>query len=410
MTNNVGILNQGATSWRQSDGRNIFKISAEELKNMFNCEKSVETRLAEMNKDHNNIDGLLEKLQTNSSSGIMGDDRDLKRRTINFNENKKPTPVMPELSESIKEAFQDYILLIVAICAALSIITGMVYEPKTGWVEGTSIFIVLGIMITITSLNDWFKDRQFVNLLSKTKDEKVPVFRGKNGQMQTIDMWSLVVGDVIVLSVGDVVPADCIIIKSDTLSVVEPKTGEEINQARPKGVLNPFLLADSEVMTGNCLCVVACVGINSTRIKEEKKLDTLETDLQQKLFTLTKTFTFIGLISASVILITAIIIQCIQTGVNDEVGGKIFMKKLFQNITLCMVILLVAIPEGLPMSVSISLAHSTTRMYKYENILVRKLDAPERMGQITEICCGLSGTLTSGDMKVEKFYAEQKMI
>jgi len=75
-----------------------------------------------------------------------------------------------------------------------------------------------------------------------------------------------------------------------------------------------------------------------------------------------------------------------------------------------MVILLVAIPEGLPMSVSISLAHSTTRMYKYENILIRKLDAPERMGQITEICCGLTGTLTSGDMRVEKFYAEQKMI
>lgn len=174
--------------------------------------------------------------------------------------------------------------------------------------------------------------------------------------------------------------------------------------------MNPFLLADSEVMTGTCICVVACVGLNSTRIQVEKKLDTLETDLQQKLFTLTKTFTFIGLISATVILITAIIIQCIQTGVNEEVGGKIFMKKLFQNITLCMVILLVAIPEGLPMSVSISLAFSTTRMYKYENILIRNLDAPERMGQITEICCGLTGTLTSGDMKVQKFYAEQKMI
>lgn len=142
-----------------------------------------------MNKDHDGINGLLEKLQTNVASGIMGDDRDLKRRTINFLENKKPAPNMPELGESIKEAFQDWILLIVAICAVFSIIFGMIYEPKTGWVEGTSIFIVLGIMITITSLNDWFKDRQFVALQSKTKDEKVPVFRGKNGQMQTIDMW-----------------------------------------------------------------------------------------------------------------------------------------------------------------------------------------------------------------------------
>lgn len=115
---------------------------------------------------------------------------------------------------------------------------------------------------------------------------------------------------------------------------------------------------------------------------------------------MTKTFTFIGIIASFIILVTAIIIQSIQTGVNEEVGGKIFMQKLFQNITLFIVLIMVAIPEGLPMTVSISLAHSTTRLYTSEAILVRKLDAPERMGQITEICTGLTGTLTTGDMTV----------
>jgi len=139
-------------------------------------------------------------------------------------------------------------------------------------------------------------------------------------------------------------------------------------------------------------------------------LNTSETALQQKLWSLTKTFTFIGIIASFVILVTAIIIQCIQTGVNEEVGGKIFMQKLFQNITLFIVLIMVAIPEGLPMSVAISLAHSTTRMYKKEKILVRHLDAPERMGQITQLCTGLTGTLTTGEMSVIKFYAQKKTI
>jgi len=139
-------------------------------------------------------------------------------------------------------------------------------------------------------------------------------------------------------------------------------------------------------------------------------LDTSETDLQQKLFTLTKTFTFIALISAIVIFILALIIQCIQTGVNEEIGGKTFMKKLTQNVTLCIVILMVCIPEGLPMAVSISLAHSTQRMYSFDKILVCNLEAPEKLGQITEICTGLTGTMTQTDFTVRKFYAQKKMI
>lgn len=163
-------------------------------------------------------------------------------------------------------------------------------------------------------------------------------------------------------------------------------------------------------MTGSCIAVVACVGDYSTRIQVEPKLNTSETQLQQKLYPLTKTFIFIGIIVSFCILVTAIVIQCIQTGVNEEVGGKIFMTKLFQNITLFFVLIMVAVPEGLPLSVEISLSQATKRMYSREKILVRKLDAPERMGQITQINTGLTGTLTTGEMSVVKFFAQDMMI
>jgi Ca2+-transporting ATPase len=152
----------------------------------------------------------------------MGDKRDLQRRANYFGPNTKPAARVPTLGDSIKEAFKDYILLVIAICAAFSIIFGMIYDPKTGWVEGVAIIAVLAIMIIITSLNDWFKDKRFVELASASKDAKLPVFRGKRGQMQTVDMWKMVVGDVVILNAGNIVPADCILIKGERFSVTEP--------------------------------------------------------------------------------------------------------------------------------------------------------------------------------------------
>ncbi len=223
--------------------------------------------------------------------------------------------------------------------------------------------------------------------------------------MLTVNIWDLCVGDVVMLNAGDRVPADCIIIKSANVEVDESSaiTGNE--GARPKDQANPVLYAESFLTAGSCAALVACVGKNCTRPDKEPKLDTeTKTTLERKLYNMSKTFTFIGLIAAIVILITAIVIQCVQTGVNEEIGGKIFMKKLTENIMIAIIIVMVAIPEGLPMTVAISLAYSTIRMFNRDNILVRDLACPERMGQVTELLTGLTGTLTTCDMKVDKFY------
>jgi len=98
------------------------------------------------------------------------------------------------------------------------------------------------------------------------------------------------------------------------------------------------------------------------------------------LYNLSKTFTFIGLIASLVIFCTAIVVILLQTLISDEVGAEICIKKICESVTLTITIVIVAIPEGLPMAVSISLAYGFENMFSRDKILVRKLDSIEKMG------------------------------
>ena len=115
----------------------------------------------------------------------------------------------------------DLILLIVAIFAFLSIIPGMIVEPANGWVEGVFIIAALFIQVLITAWNDYTKDSKFIQLQSLNREENLPVLRGKKGSMQTINVWKLVVGDIVNLKPGDKVPADCLVVNSVNLHVNE---------------------------------------------------------------------------------------------------------------------------------------------------------------------------------------------
>jgi len=94
----------------------------------------------------------------------------------------------------------------------------------------------------------------------------------------------------------------------------------------------------------------------------------------------------------------------------ENSAAKVFFAGLPKTINLIVVLIVVAIPEGLPLTVGISLAFSVMRMYKSDKILVKKLDAPEKMGEIEEIIIGKTGTITQADMKVTKFWCEDSTI
>ena len=94
----------------------------------------------------------------------------------------------------------------------------------------------------------------------------------------------------------------------------------------------------------------------------------------------------------------------LQVGVSDNLGGDAFVKKLTENIVIALIMLVVAIPEGLPMAVTVSIAHGVLLMSKYDNVLVRDIDSVEKVGLITDLCLGKTGTMTTEDMEVVNFY------
>jgi len=126
------------------------------------------------------VDGIINKVQSDANSGIMGDKADLRRRTTKFCKNEKPVPQKPPIWQSIKGAL-DMLLVIVAIFAVISIIPGMVVDPAQGWVEGVFILAALFVQVMISAYADYKKDKKFVQLQSLNRDESLPVTRGKRG-------------------------------------------------------------------------------------------------------------------------------------------------------------------------------------------------------------------------------------
>jgi Ca2+-transporting ATPase len=279
----------------------------------------------------------------------------------------------------------------------------MIYHPKTGWREGTFIIIALFIQVLITALNDHSKDTQFVRLQLSALDEELPVVRGKAGAMQTLNIWDLVVGDVVMLNRGDKAPADCVIIEAINCVVDERNVVESDVSGSVEKKAEDRLFAGSYLTSGEAKVVVCAVGAHSSRGDVDELHDTRDQDttLTRKLDKIGGSLKFIGLIAAISILVLSMVVLLITVG---SVDGKEFLKKFVDNLTLALIILIVAIPEGIPMTVGVSLAYSVLYMYDNDHLLVRDLTAVETLGLVDELVMGKTGTMTTEEMQVVSFY------
>jgi Ca2+-transporting ATPase len=211
----------------------IYKLTKEQLRKMFdpNC-TSVQTQL-EYLAEYGNMPGLLKKLASDANTGIIGDKKDLQRREKVFGKNKKPLPETPGLLDSIKQEAQNRLWWVVGGSAVLSGFCGAFTITGAPWymglIEGASIIIAAMFIMLVSSVADMTKDKRFVKLLDMNKEETVAVIRGKFGATQSISMWDLVVGDIVLLSSGTRVPADCIVIESSDLWVTS-KDGQKVNK------------------------------------------------------------------------------------------------------------------------------------------------------------------------------------
>ena len=304
--------------------------------------------------------------------------------------------------EIIWDGLHDVTLIILIIAALVSIVLGIYSEGwQSGWLDGAAILFAVIIVLNVTAINDLQKDKQFRQLNAINNRRNIKVRR--DGQMVTIITDDLVVGDIVQINAGDTIPADGIYISGSNVKMDESKLTGESDQVE-KGAKNPFIVSSSECHDGSCLMLVTAVGANSVfgRMKTMIEGDNEEsTPLQLKLSKLSTQISVLGAtvgVGTVIILIVKHVINFFMgngTATWDSSNWMFIVDAFVIGVT----ILVVAIPEGLPLAVTIALAYSVKRMMK-DNNLVRHLNACETMGGANTICSDKTGTLTQNQMTV----------
>ena len=359
-----------------------------------------------------------------ANTGVSAKDNDnlfADRKRV-FSDNRLPDRKSKSIFELAWLAYNDKVLILLTAAAVISLALGIYQsvrpnEPdKTAWVEGVAIVVAIVIVVVVGAGNDWQKERQFVKLNRKKDDRVVKVIR--SGKSREISVYDILVGDIVHLEPGDMIPVDGIFISGHNVTCDESSaTGESdllkktsgdtvykaIENHESLGKLDPFIMSGGKVTEGVGTFLVTSTGINSSYGKTMMSLqeDPQTTPLQAKLNILAEYIAKLGL-SAGLILFVVTFIQFLvryfQTSLRYSQPDHIAQEFLQIFIT-AVTIIVVAVPEGLPLAVTLALAFATTRMLK-DNNLVRQLRACETMGNATTICSDKTGTLTQNKMSV----------
>lgn len=343
------------------------------------------------------ISGLMAKLHLNPATGLTQSQVDLMRSS--FGNNSFPASPMATFLELFIASFGDTTLLILLAAAAVSLVIGIIQHPDTGWIEGTAIFIAVFLVAIITAGNDYSKELQFRSLeASAQNDERASVYR--NSIIERINPIDIVVGDILVLQAGDSIPADAIVMDNSVCKANESALTGEPEDVKKGLTSDPFLL--SSCLITECdetRAIVTGIGMNSQwgKIKANLVTEAVNTPLQDKLEKMTELIGYVGM-ACAVLTFIAMIINIWARGDGNPSSATI-VDGIIGAFILAVTIVVVAIPEGLPLAVTIALAYSTKKMYQDQNF-IRVLAACETMGNATNICSDKTGTLTENRMTV----------
>ncbi|XP_028783028.1 putative calcium-transporting ATPase 11, plasma membrane-type [Neltuma alba] len=304
------------------------------------------------------------------------------------------------------DAMQDLTLIILLLCAFVSIGVGI---PTEGWpkgvYDGVGIALSILLVVFVTSVSDYKQSLQFKDLENEKKNVTIQVIRDRN--RQKISIYELVVGDIVHLSIGDIVPADGLFISGYNLLVDESSLSGE-SEAVHVDQRAPFLLAGTKVQDGSAKMLVTSVGM---RTEWGRLMDTLnevgddETPLQVKL---NGVATIIGKIGLGFALMTFLVLTgrfLVRKIVHNEISQWSLndASELLNFFATAVIIIVVAVPEGLPLAVTLSLAFAMKKLMN-DKALVRHLSACETMGSAGSICTDKTGTLTTNHMVVHKIW------
>ncbi|CAL9161506.1 unnamed protein product [Musa hybrid cultivar] len=355
-------------------------------------------------KVHGGVNGIVDKLSTSTTNGLIATEESLKHRQDIYGVNKFTESQVRSFWIFVWEALQDMTLIILAVCACISLIVGIATEgwPK-GAHDGLGIVASILLVVFVTATSDYRQSLQFKDLDKEKKKISVQVTR--DGFRQKISIYDLLPGDLVHLAIGDQVPADGLFMSGFSLLINESSlTGE----SEPVNVNadNPFLLSGTKVQDGSCKMLVTTVGMRS---QWGKLMATLseggddETPLQVKLNGVATIIGKIGLVFAVVtfaVLAEGLIKHKFQHGSYLSWSADDALE-LLEYFAVGVTIVVVAVPEGLPLAVTLSLAFAMKKMMN-DRALVRHLAACETMGSATSICSDKTGTLTTNHMTVVK--------
>ena len=313
------------------------------------------------------------------------------------------------------EKFKDPIIRILLITLALSVVVSL-YQYYTGTATSSVLLEPLGIFIAVmlaTTVGFAFElsaNRKF-DILNKTKDEeKVTVMR--DGLITRIERKDVVVGDMVFVNPGDEIPADGTLIEAIALQINESAlTGEPMarktvveEEFDPEATYpSNYVCRGTSVIDGNGILIVDRVGDATEwgKVYRGAQIDNkVKTPLNEQLDRLSHTITIASYVIAGLIVFFRLLMYLVNDGVTFE--WMDFARYLLNTLMIAITLIVVAVPEGLPMSVTLSLALSMRRMLETNN-LVRKMHACETMGASTVICTDKTGTLTQNKMSVSEF-------
>ena len=337
-------------------------------------------------------------------------DEQVKQSREQHGKNVLTPPQRTSLWKLYLDKYRDPIIQILLVAAFISLILAFI---EKNFMETIGIFVAVFLATTVGFYFERDAAKKF-NLLTALSEEQ-PVKVRRNGKVMEIPRHDVVVGDVVLVEVGDEVPADGELIVCNDLQINESAlTGEPVTEKSLEGggdgaYPRNIILRSTMVMNGRGEFVVTAVG-DATEIGKVAKKSTeqtsVETPLHMQLDKLAKMISKVG----SVVSVAAFFIFLIHDILtNPAWGGKdyFYMAEIVLKYFMMAVTLIVmAVPEGLPMAITLSLALNMRRMLKSNN-LVRKLHACETMGAVTVICTDKTGTLTQNKMQVSALELKQ---
>mmetsp|Transcript_43925 Transcript_43925/g.105969 ORF Transcript_43925/g.105969 Transcript_43925/m.105969 type:complete len:1041 (-) Transcript_43925:30-3152(-) len=379
--------------------------SIKDLVKLINEPQSLPQNLEHL-KAAGDVIGLLKLLGTNPDTGV-DDDTVEERRTL-FGCNTLPSTPRKTFWQLFVDTFDDATLQILIVAAVVSLIIGIYDDPSTGYVEGCAILAACLIVSVVTAVNDYQKETQFRELSAVNDEVDVKVFR--SGKFTTIPVGDIVLGDIVSLDAGDDIPCDGVLVTNDGLEVDESALTGEPEDITKDGENDPFVLSGCTTVAGTARFVAIAVGKDSQWgiIKSHLEKEQDETPLQEKLDDMAAMIGNVGIGAAAA---TFIAMMCIKIFINPEYLHDVTVfHHALEAFIIGVTIVVVAVPEGLPLAVTISLAFSTKKMLADQN-LIRVLAACETMGNATNICSDKTGTLTENRMTVvEGIFANTKDI